>query len=279
MTTQKVKTSLQFAQQALEEENPDLALGHFQAAAKLDPQNVEALIGQARILARQQRLGDAEDLYIQAVEVDAGQVQTWIELVELEFGGGADEVARENLAAALRLHPGHPELLRLRGDFVEENTDSPQQKLVDDIRQALFEQAIARANMLLTELENRDPDGPLPIIAAAEIFLAGGEGRSSKHIHKLTKLTREDKNNWQALTVLGRLFAHKGPMRNPRMAAGLCEDAWRISGEQTKAGLGLVEAWSCLGKHVHAHALCKRLAQGQGLDAQIAQQWLAVLDA
>lgn len=278
MTTQQASVSLEYAQKALENGELGAALRHFQAAGQSDPKNVDAMIGQARILAKQHRLGDAEDLYIQAVEIDAGQVQVWIELVALEFGGGADEVARENLAAALRLHPGHPELLRLRGENMAATSDSPGQKQLDEIRVALFEQAIARANMLFVEMENIDPDSPLLAIAAAEIFLVSGEGRSSKHIHKLTKLTREDNTNWQALTALGRLFARKGPMRNARMAAALCEDAWRISGEESLAGLGLVEAWSSLGKNVHAHALCQRLAQGEGLNAKIAQQWLDSLD-
>lgn len=279
MTSVLCKASLEFAQRALQEGALDRAFEHFSAASETEPKNIEAMIGKARILAQWGRLGDAEDLYIQGVEESPQQVQIWIELVQLEFEGGADEVARENLAAALRLHPGHPELLRLHHQQTAELEDNPAQELLDEIRAALFTQKLASANLLLAEMENISPDDPLLAVASAEIYLAGGNGRSSEHIHRLTKLTREDNNHWQALATLGRLFARKGPMRNPRMAAALCEDAWRISGEHPQAGLAVVEAWSAVGRNVHAHAMCKRLSQGQGLTAEVAKRWLEALNA
>jgi tetratricopeptide (TPR) repeat protein len=267
-------TSLRFGDEALAMKLHEQALEHYQAALDSDARCAEAWVGKARVLRHWGRLGDAEDAYIHAVEASPQLVHAWVELVALEFDGGAPEVAEENLAAALRLHPGHAELVALRTRHAPVVEAGSAADVLAELRAALvaedMETALAALDFLFVEL----PEDPLTAVARAEMYLAAGDDDPVDLIHALNRVRSEHPNLWEALSVLGRLMLARSPLRNLRVGAALCEDAWRVSGEHPRAGLALVEAWSAIGKDRLAHALCQRLATGDGVEAAIARTWL-----
>jgi hypothetical protein len=133
-----------------------------------------------------------------------------------------------------------------------------------------METALGALDYMFAEL----PEDPLTVVARAEMYLAAGNDDPVDLIHALNRVRGEQPNLWEALSALGRLMLAKSPLRNLRVGAALCEDAWRVSGENPRAGLALVEAWSALGKDRLAHALCERLAAGNSTEAEIARVWL-----
>ncbi|MFH1808206.1 MAG: tetratricopeptide repeat protein [Pseudomonadota bacterium] len=269
-----VQTSLRFGDEALALGLHDQALEHYEAALASDRKSAEAWVGKARVLRHWGRLGDAEDAYIHAVEASPQLVQAWIELIQLEFEGGAPEVAEENLAAALRLHPGHAELVKLRSSTQKAVEPGTPADVLAELRAALDAEDSATALEALDYLFVEFPEDPLTSVARAEMYLAVGDDDPVDLIHTLNRVRSQHPNLWEILSALGRLMMARSPMRNLRVGAALCEDAWRVSGEHPRAGLALVEAWSALGKDRLAHALCQRLAQGEGVEAEIASTWL-----
>ena len=176
-------------------------------------------------------LSESEDAYIQVLEYAPQRVDAWKELIVLELGAGAHEIARENLSEAL--------------------------DTLDDI-----------------ELVARDSDKRL-LLARAEIAVACGEGDVPPLVHALTKVTRQEPNDWRVKTVLGRLLLRESAVQNPRLGCAHLEDAWRISGEHEEAGLGLIEAWAAIGKSTFAKALCEKLAEN---DSHVGHLARGILD-
>lgn len=273
------QTSLRFGDEALAMKLHEQAYEHYEAAVDSDPKCAEAWMGKGRVLRHWGRLGDAEDAYIHAVEASPQLVQAWVELIVLEFDGGAPEVAEENLAAALRLHPGHAELVALRARHQTPIEEGSAADVLAELRAALVAEDMDTALRALDYMFAELSADPLTVVARAEMYLAAGNDDPVDLIHALNRVRAEQPNLWEALSALGRMMLARSPLRNLRVGTALCEDAWRVSGEHPRAGLALVEAWSALGKDRLAHALCQRLAGGDGVEAEIARSWLAATDS
>lgn len=259
------------ADHALDEGRHDEAFDLYERALKIAPTLSSAWLGRARILAFRGQLADAEDAYLQALKHGPQRVKAWVELILLERDAGAREIADENLALALRTHPGHPDLLAL---VEKKGPKDPVEDALETIRQRIFLGDGAGAIHALDRLVIEHPEDERLAIAKAEVLIATGFGDIPPVVHELQRLVRAQPNAWEPKLALGRLLLRPSPLMNPRMAAGYCEDAWRTSGEHPRAGLGLVEAWAAIGKRAFAKALCERLAEGEGPEAEIARDIL-----
>lgn len=254
----------------------DRALSLYQRALKAAPTHSGAWLGTGRILAFRGQLAAAEDAYVNAVQHGPQRVDAWIELIRLEREGGAHEVAADNLALALRTHPGHPDLIALarEGQVERDDGSDPVRQATARIRSRLLAKDFAGAMLDLDRLAERHPGDPRLLLAQAEVTAMTGKGQVPPLVHELVRVTRAEPNAWEPKVALGRLLLLASPVQNPKLAAAHCEDAWRTSGEHPYAGLALVEAWAALGKRAHAAALLTRLAEGEGQEAEIARELL-----
>ena len=268
------------AAQRREENKPNDALAFANFALQRAPKLSSAHLEKARAHKSLGALSESEDAYIQVLEYAPQRVDAWKELIVLELGAGAHEIARENLSEALRLHPGHPELLGLAkhfDSFVDDESGSDEvDELLHKLRLATltFEFALALDTLDDIELVARDNDKRL-LMARAEIAIACGEGDVPPLVHALTKVARQEANDWRIKTALGRLLLRESAVQNPRLGSAHLEDAWRISGEHEEAGLGLVEAWAAIGKSTFAKALCQKLAEN---DSHVGRLARGILD-
>jgi tetratricopeptide (TPR) repeat protein len=262
------------ADELLDAGDMDNAFPLYERAVTNAPSHSGAWLGAARILSFRGMLGQAEDAYINSVQHGPQRVDAWVELVRLEREGGALEIAQENLALALRTHPGHPDLLALAREGDAGDEDDPVRTITRDIREMLYKNDSLRALGELDQLVEMFPEDPRIVIAKAEVCAATGRGDVAPLVHELNRMVRYDPNAWEPKVAIGRLLLLDSPVQNPKLAVAHCEDAWQTSGEHPHAGISLVEAWAALGKVALAEALCKRLAEGEGVEADLARRIL-----
>ena len=248
--------------ESLEQEDYGVALDCFDRAIALFSEHPDGWLGKGRALIGLERLADAEDALIQAVQCAPENVQAWVELIQLELDAGVDDIAAENLALALRTHPGHPLLLQFTQENRPIDTDDFSAGL-DSLVQAVYDEDEARINDVMDVLVSSHFDHERLILAKGEYYLATSEGTIIELIHALNRYIRQEIQDWWAKVVLGRLLLRESPLQNLPMAVAHCEDAWRISGENPHAAIGLIEAWASTGKLVYAKALCEKIAKGE----------------
>lgn len=267
------------ADDLLDQGEHDRALSLYQRALRRAPSHSGAWLGTARILAFRGELANAEDAYVNAVQHGPQRVEAWVELIRLEREGGAHDVAADNLALALRTHPGHPDLVALARESQAERQDAndPLGTATARIRSRLLARDFAGAMLDLDRLAERFPGEPRLLVVKAEVTAMTGKGQVAPLVHELVRVTRAEPNAWEPKVALGRLLLLPSPVQNPKLAAAHCEDAWRTSGEHPFAGLALVEAWTVVGKHAHARALLAKLAEGDGQEAALARERLEAL--
>lgn len=252
------------------------ALQHYDRALSMNEELSAAWYGRGRALKRMEELADAEDALAFAVQYGPERVDAWLELITLEADAGAEDAALENLTLALRAHPGHPDLVTLKNSYAERGDGDEVERLLEQIRARLHIHDYEAAARMVDEMLESFEGDPRCLLAQGELLIAEDAGDMVGTIHALSRYVREDQNTWEHRTVLGRLFLRATPLQNPRLAVAHCEDAWRISGEHPRAGIGLVEAWSAVQKTAFALALCERLAKGDGPEADLARQMLAL---
>lgn len=245
----------------------------FEQALAQEPDSADAMIGKAKVLEAVGQLGDAEETLMKAVQAQSRHAQAWVALISLERKYGAEEAAEENLSAALRVLPGHADILALRPQPAD--GDRPFDSDRAAIRQALIDGRIDEALALREQMTVAGADALSELLADADIAAHTDKIKSASLIHELTRITRTEPHAWEPRVALGRLFLREGPLQNPRMAVAHCEDAYRISAEHPRAGVALVEAWSVAGKTAFALALCKKLAEGDGPEAEVARKILS----
>jgi len=271
--------ALRQAHEAAERADYATARDHYSMVLAQEPSNAEAWLGQARVLWALEAMSEAEDAYMLSIQNDPDNVQAWVELVQLETNAGAVDAAAENLAQALRFHPNHPDLLRCRAGVRAKPSSDTVEGALFNIRAAIFADEIGEAKEELQRFFDRFLQDPRAYLARAELFIATGDDNITELIHALTRQTRQHPNDWEALSLLGRLYLRPSPMRNTRMAVALCEDSWRISAQHPRAGLALAEAWAFVGKRPMANALLGQIAGGEGAEAEVAQAWLEAFEA
>lgn len=246
----------------------------FDRAIQTNPKLSGAWLGRGKALRRRGELADAEDALARAVELAPLRVDAWIELVLTEKEGGAYEAAAENLALALKAHPGHPDLLALKHDEDERKRleDDPVERALASIRSALWLGDVHGALRQLDALYETARGDPRLVVVEAEIAAVSGHGDVPNLVNTLMRITRERVTAWEPRAALGRLLLRASPMQNLRMGVAQCEEAWRTSGEHARAGIYLVEAYLAVGKRVHAHALAQKLGKAEGHEAEQARQ-------
>lgn len=247
----------------------------YDAALGRNPRLVSAWVGRGLVLRARGELADAEDALANAVQFGPERVDAWVELIVLERDAGAVEAARENLTIAMRHHPGHAALLEIKEGFDGNREADDVDNALEDVRQRLRNQDVAGAQAVVTRLISGARDDPRTLLARAEIVVTADQGDIPALIHDLMRYVRRDPMSWEHKSILARVLLRTSVLQNPRLAAHYAEDAWKMSGEHPRAGLGLVEAWATVGKFAFARALCERLAMGDGIEAMAAAALLA----
>jgi tetratricopeptide (TPR) repeat protein len=103
------------ADDAMRAEQFEEALALWSTALSIDDGIADAWFGKGRAhLALGERML-AEEAYVQGVTREPANVDAWVTLVELEIEASAVDIARENLALALRAHPGERRLVEILG--------------------------------------------------------------------------------------------------------------------------------------------------------------------
>ena len=259
---------------ALEDGRAEDALQLFHRALHNHQECAGAWHGRGKVMIQQDELAEAEDALANAVQYGPQLVAAWEELVVLERDAGATEAAEENLAMALKLHPGNPVLVPLKGSLDAIRNQDPLNSVVNDVRNFVRQGELELARQKVAFLEAEHYEDHRTLLARAEYALAGDGGDIAPIIHDLNRFIRAEPSQWEHKCALGRLFIRSSSLQNPRLAMAQCEDAWQISGEHPRAGIGLIEAWASGGKPIYAKALCKKLAEGEGWEADYARSLL-----
>jgi tetratricopeptide (TPR) repeat protein len=90
---------------------PQQALEHLLAAVKYDPPNSEARLRLAEVLRLVGRPEESLPHYEQVVQADPRLVEAWLGYAQALVSLKRDAQARDRLAEALRINPGHPQLV------------------------------------------------------------------------------------------------------------------------------------------------------------------------
>ena len=262
-------------EEALEKGDVDEASAFFERAIGHGPRYSRGYLGRGRLFRHRGDLADAEEAFAKAVELDPRDLECWLALIDVEIEGGADDAADDNIALALKQHPGNPGLLeRKKGQSEKKVENDPIERGLGPVRQALYVGDGSGAIRLLDELANEYPNDIRYLIVEAEIASVTGQGDIAFLVNELQRLTRERVTAWEPRAALGRLLLRNGPLQNIRVGVAQCEEAWRTSGEHPRAGLFLFEAYSMLGKRPFAIDLGKIIARGDSIEAGLVKQVL-----
>lgn len=88
---------------------PERAILSFRQVLNLEPANREARENLAGMLAQTGQLEEAAGLYREAIAAAPGDADLHVLLAQTWIAMGRNEAAREELAAALKIRPGHPQ--------------------------------------------------------------------------------------------------------------------------------------------------------------------------
>lgn len=253
----------------------DESMTYFDRAVTNLPRGARGWFGRGRVFWKRGDLADAEEAFAKAVELAPRDLEAWLHLIDVEIEGGADDAADDNIALALKQHPGHPTLLERKGAQAAKkvNNDPLEQGLVH-VRSALYDGDGVTAVNRLDELASQYPDDVRYLIVEGEIAAVTGQGDIAFLVNELNRVIRERTSWWEPRAALGRLLLRNGPLQNVRTGLAHCEEAWRTSGEHPRAGLFLFEAYSMVGKRPFAIALGKRIAGGESIEAGLVRQLL-----
>jgi tetratricopeptide (TPR) repeat protein len=251
----------------------DEAQRYYDRAVQTHAKLAAGWIGRGRVMRATGQLADAEDAFARAVEVAPLKVEAWVNLIEVEIEGGADDAAADNLALALKAHPGHPELLALkRREEEKKGQNDPVEAALAEIRKQIYEGDTEGALRGLYAVIDAHPGDPRTYIVEAEIAAVSGQGDVPQLINTLTRMVRDRPTAWEPRAALGRLMLRPGPMQNVRFGLAHLEEAWRTSGEHPRAGLFLFEAYAVVDKRALALALGQHLAKAEGAEATLVRQ-------
>jgi tetratricopeptide (TPR) repeat protein len=264
---------------ALSKGQLDEGLRFFDRAVAQNAKLATGWLGRGRVLRAQDQLADAEDAFARAVELAPLRVDAWVNLIEVELQGGADDAAEDNLALALKAHPGNRELLAIKARIEKgkNKDDDPVERALLTIRHQIYTGELETATRALYALVEEYPGDLRTLVVEAEITCVTGQGDIPGLINALNRMVRDRPTLWEPRAALGRLMLRHGQMQNMRMGLAHCEEAWRTSGEHPRAGLFLFEAYAVFGKRAHAVALGQRLAQGESPEAALVRQLLSQL--
>jgi Flp pilus assembly protein TadD len=248
---------------------------YYERAVANGPKFAGGWLGRGKVWWKKGELADAEESFAKAVELDPRDFEAWLSLIDVEIEGGADDAADDNIALALKQHPGRKELVERKASQAKKKVqDDPIEHGLMPVREALYQGNGELAVQRLDALINEYPNDIRYLIVEAEIAAVTGIGDIAFLINELTRLTRERATAWEPRAALGRLMLRPGPLQNLRAGVAHCEEAWRTSGEHARAGLFLFEGYAMLGKRPFAVALGKRIASGDSIEAGLVRALL-----
>lgn len=248
----------------------DEALPFFDRAVAQSPRVAAGWVGRGRVQRAQGNLAEAEDAFARAVEAAPLRLDAWVNLVEVELEGGADDAAFDNLALALRAHPGHPQLLAIKQAAEQKKLEGdPLEGALAGVRQLLVRGDVAGAQRSLAILSAQIGIDDRLTVVEIEIAAITGQGDLPSLINSAHRIVRDRPTAWEPRAALGRILLRQSPLQNVRMGLAQCEEAWRTSGEHPRAGLFLFEAYAVAGKRAHALALGRKLSQGDTAEATL----------
>lgn len=251
----------------------DEALSYFDRAVAQNPRVAAGWVGRGRVQRALGQLAEAEDAFARAVEAAPLRLDAWVNLVEVELEGGADDAAFDNLALALRAHPGHPQLLAIKNAAEQKKLEAdPLEGALADVRQLLVMGDADGAQRALNRISAQVGHDDRITIVEVEIAAITGRGDVPSLINSANRIVRDRPTAWEPRAALGRILLRQSALQNLRMGLAHCEEAWRTSGEHPRAGLFLFEAYAAAGKRAHALALGQKLAQGSTAEATLIRQ-------
>ena len=253
------------ARGALDEASP-----FFDRAVAQNPRVAAGWVGRGRVQRAQGNLAEAEDAFARAVEAAPLRLDAWVNLVEVELEGGADDAAFDNLALALRAHPGHPQLLAIKHAAEQKKLEGdPLEGALAEVRRLVVTGDIDGALRALQRIAREVGHDDRITIVEVEIAAITGKGDLPGLINAANRIVRDRPTAWEPRAALGRILLRQSPLQNVRMGLAQCEEAWRTSGEHPRAGLFLFEAYAVAGKRAHALALGQKLSQGESAEATL----------
>lgn len=248
----------------------DEALPYFDRAVAQNPRVAAGWVGRGRVQRAQGNLAEAEDAFARAVEAAPLRLDAWVNLVEVELEGGADDAAFDNLALALRAHPGHPQLLAIKHAAEQKKLQGdPLEGALAEVRLLIVTGDLEGAQRSLARIVSQVGMDDRITIVEVEIAAISGRGDVPSLINAANRIVRDRPTAWEPRAALGRILLRQSPLQNLRMGLAHCEEAWRTSGEHPRAGLFLFEAYAAAGKRAHALALGQKLAQGTTAEAML----------
>ncbi|HEY1099904.1 MAG TPA: tetratricopeptide repeat protein [Myxococcota bacterium] len=253
----------------------DEASTYFERAITHMPKLARGWHGRGQVFWKRGDLADAEEAFAKAVELAPRDLEAWLSLIDVEIEGGADEAADDNIALALKQHPGHAGLVERKALQAKKKiNDDPLERGLVDVRAALYDGDGNLAIERLDQLAEQYPDDLRYLIVEGEIAAVTGQGDIAFLINELQRVIRERNSWWEPRAALGRLMLRPGPLQNMRAGIAHCEEAWRTSGEHARAGLFLFEAYAMMGKRPFAIALGKRIGTGDTIEAGLVRSLL-----
>ena len=260
---------------ALSRGDIDEASTYFERSIAHMPKLSRGWFGRGLVFHQRGELADAEEAFAKAVELSPRDLDAWLSLIDVEIEGGADDAADDNIALALKQHPGHAGLVERKAAQAKRkiNEDPLEQGLVH-VRAALYDGDGNLAIERLDQLAEQFPDDLRYLIVEGEIAAITGQGDIAFLVNELQRVIRDRGSWWEPRAALGRLLLRPGPLQNLRTGLAHCEEAWRTSGENARAGLFLFEAYAMMGKRPFAIALGKRIGGGETIEAGLIRQLL-----
>lgn len=269
------QTDVMLGDDALTRGALDEALPYFDRAVAQNTRFAAGWVGRGRVHRAQGNLAEAEDAFARAVEAAPLRLDAWVNLVEVELEGGADDAAFDNLALALRAHPGHPKLLAIKHAAEQKKLEGdPLEGALADVRRLVTVGDVEGAQHALARISAQVGHDDRIVIVEVEIAAITGKGDLPGLINAANRIVRDRPTAWEPRAALGRILLRQSPLQNVRMGLAQCEEAWRTSGEHPRAGLFLFEAYAAAGKRAHALALGQKLAQGDSAEATLVRQLL-----
>jgi len=253
----------------------DEASTYFERAITHQPRIARGWLGRGQVFWKRGDLADAEEAFAKAVELAPRDLVAWLSLIDVEIEGGADDAADDNIALALKQHPGHAGLVERKAAQARKKiNDDPLEQGLVHVRAALYAGDGNLAIERLDALADQYPDDLRYLIVEGEIAAVTGQGDVAFLVNELQRVIRDRTSWWEPRASLGRLLLRPGPLQNLRAGVAHCEEAWRTSGEHARAGLFLFEAYAMMGKRPFAIALGKRIAGGDSIEAGLLRQLL-----
>lgn len=264
------QTDVMLGDDALTRGALDEASPFFDRAVAQNPRVAAGWVGRGRVQRAQGNLAEAEDAFARAVEAAPLRLDAWVNLVEVELEGGADDAAFDNLALALRAHPGHPQLLAIKNAAEKKKLEGdPLEGALAEVRELIVTGDVDSAQRALAGIVAQVGMDDRITIVEVEIAAITGKGDVPSLINAANRIVRDRPTAWEPRAALGRILLRQSPLQNLRMGLAHCEEAWRTSGEHPRAGLFLFEAYATNGKRAHALALGQKLGKGSTAEATL----------